>query len=175
MFEFENLKTKSYFVNRLNASMELHINDIFNERSVQSITKDTNIITSVRPHVSILANLDQAIKQCKNLELLTGDRVRIKINVDRKSILVKGIPATSQAEFLEFAKKLAEKDEKTKVNLASTWPNFDTSKDFESSYDQRTECVSLTFQDKESAVKMFGELMNPDTKFQVHLPLWYCR
>ena len=43
------------------------------------------------------------------------------MTVDRKSILVKGISVTSQVEFLELAKSLAEKDEKTKVLANFSW------------------------------------------------------
>lgn len=48
MFEFESLKTKAYFIHRMNPKLELHVKDIFSERSLQALTKDTNLIESVK-------------------------------------------------------------------------------------------------------------------------------
>eukprot|EP00331_Platyophrya_macrostoma_P033830 CAMPEP_0176439218 /NCGR_PEP_ID=MMETSP0127-20121128/19803_1 /TAXON_ID=938130 /ORGANISM="Platyophrya macrostoma, Strain WH" /LENGTH=274 /DNA_ID=CAMNT_0017823427 /DNA_START=1 /DNA_END=826 /DNA_ORIENTATION=- len=121
----------------MNQKLELHLKDIFSERSLQSMTQDPSAI-------------EAAIKKCKNLELLEGGRVRVKLTVERKTILIKGIAAADEKEFLEFLHKLADKDVATK--------------EFESSYVPATECVSLTFKDKESAVKFFTELMS--AKFQ---------
>jgi len=74
----------------------------------------------------------------------------LKSTVERKTILVKGIPLVKETEFNKFIDNICEKDEKTKQ--------------YKFSYDKKTECASLTFPDESAAINIFSELMN--IKFQ---------
>lgn len=82
---------------------------------------------------------------------------------------MKNIPPQKEAEFKKFVDSLCEKDEKTKVktiyrvNKGTYWSK--TLKQYQFSYDKKTECASLTFPDETSTIKIFSELMN--SKFQV--------
>eukprot|EP00331_Platyophrya_macrostoma_P002536 CAMPEP_0176420112 /NCGR_PEP_ID=MMETSP0127-20121128/8424_1 /TAXON_ID=938130 /ORGANISM="Platyophrya macrostoma, Strain WH" /LENGTH=366 /DNA_ID=CAMNT_0017800669 /DNA_START=87 /DNA_END=1187 /DNA_ORIENTATION=+ len=138
MFEIENVKSSNYLIYRLNSNMEIKVSSLHKERSILEITQDYRII-------------DSALQKCKNIEYLPESRaIRLKTTIERKTILVKGIPAAKEAEFGQFIEKLCDKDDKTKQCKIS--------------YDKKTECASLTFPDENSTIKIFSELMN--SKFQ---------
>lgn len=140
MFEIENLKASNYLINRLNSNMELRVSCIYKERSVQEITQDFRII-------------DSALQKCKNIEYVPETKtIKLKASTERRTILVKGISSSKEADFKQFIEKLCEKDDKTKEFI------------FSYEYDKKTGCVSLNFKDEASTIKIFSELMN--SKFE---------